>query len=191
MSHLQNRSNSKLTIACKDIILREYQIEDVDALHKLTWQPHFHEFLTGWNVPKEQREEWFANYEIPENERFLEAIARTGNPEQYRLRLGVILKETGEFIGICGTGIKDELSQPNREVFYGISEQYQNKGYTTQAVRGLITYLFENTQVEQLIAIAHIRNVSSNKVIQKCGFQFQRDVIIESEEHHYYKLQRE
>ncbi|WP_028593429.1 GNAT family N-acetyltransferase [Paenibacillus assamensis] len=188
MSHLQNRSNSVFTIECQDIILREYQADDLDALHNLTWQPHFHKYLIGWNAPREQREEWFLNYEIPENERFLDALSRTGDPEQYRLRLGILLKETGEFIGICGTGIKDEVSPPNREIFYGISEPYQNKGYTTQAARGLITYLFENTNVEQLIAIAHLRNDSSNKVIQKCGFQYCGDVEIEGQPHCYYKL---
>lgn len=188
MSHSQNTSNSILTIACKDIILREYQVEDLDALHNLTWQPHFHEFLLDWNVSKEQRADWFNHYEIPENLLFLEAVSKDGDIGELRLRLSIISRDTGEFIGVCGTGILDKISPPNREIFYGISNDHRNKGYTTQAANGLIQYLFENTNVEELVAIAQIRNVPSNKVILKCGFEFQNNIVIENREYSYYKL---
>ncbi|WP_213650797.1 GNAT family N-acetyltransferase [Paenibacillus sp. J23TS9] len=79
----------------------------------------------------------------------------------------------------------------NREIFYGISIDHINKGYTTQAAKGLIKYLFENANVEELIAIAQIRNVASNKVMQKCGFEFQNNMEIEHREYNYYKLKRD
>ncbi|RDW19641.1 hypothetical protein CWR48_07710 [Oceanobacillus arenosus] len=34
-----------------------------------------------------------------------------------------------------------------------MSKKYRNKGYTTQAVEGLVKYLFENTDVQQLNAV--------------------------------------
>ncbi|WP_054022949.1 GNAT family N-acetyltransferase [Bacillus sp. FJAT-28004] len=188
MSHSQNRSKNIFTIECRDIILREYQVEDLDDLHNITWQPHFHEFLIDWNVAKEQREDWFNNYEIPDNKRFLNAVSKDGDVGELRLRLGIISRYTGEFIGVCGTGILDKVSPPNREIFYGISNDHRNKGYTTQAAIGLIKYLFENTNVEELVAIAQIRNVPSNKVIQKCGFEFQNSIDIENRKYNYYKL---
>ncbi|WMT39664.1 GNAT family N-acetyltransferase [Paenibacillus sp. D2_2] len=190
MSNIQNLSEDIFTIDCGDIILREYRIEDLDALHAITWQPHFHEFLIDWNVSKEQREEWIKNYEIPDNKRFLQAVSTNGDIGHLRLRLGIITKETREFIGVCGTGILDKVPSPNREIFYGISEDYINKGYTTQAAKGLIKYLFENTNVEDLIAIAQVRNVPSNKVIQKCGFEFQNNIEIENRKYNYYILRK-
>ncbi|MHB0860299.1 GNAT family N-acetyltransferase [Paenibacillus sp. SEL3] len=45
----------------------------------------------------------------------------------------------------CCSGIKDELPATNREIMYGISKDYRSRGYTTQAVQGVIQYLFENT----------------------------------------------
>jgi RimJ/RimL family protein N-acetyltransferase len=139
-------------------------------------------------IAKEQREDWFKNYEIPDNKRFLNAVSKDGDVGELRLRLGIISRDTGEFIGVCGTGILDKVSPPNREIFYGISNDHRNKGYTTQAAIGLIKYLFENTNVEELVAIAQIRNVPSNKVIQKCGFEFQNDIDIENRKYNYYKL---
>ncbi|MBD3921865.1 GNAT family N-acetyltransferase [Paenibacillus sp. PR3] len=188
MSHSQEQNRNVFTIECEDIVLREFQENDLDAFHALTWEPHFHAYLTDWNVAREQREEWFLQYEIPDNKRFLDAVAQDGDIGELRLRLGIILKATGQFIGVCGTGIKDELPAPNREILYGISSGHRNKGYTTQAAQGLIKFLFDHTNVTELIAIAEISNLPSNKVIQKCGFVFQNDVVIDHQNYHYYKL---
>lgn len=178
------------TIDCKDVILREFIIADLGRFHSLTWQSEINEYLPGWNVSKEQREDWFINYEIPENKLFLIAVSMDGNIGELRLRLGIILKESGEFIGWCCTGIKDELPPPNREIMFAISKDHRGQGYTTQAVQGIIKYLFEDTNVEVLNAIALIRNIPSNRVIQKCGFDFQNIIEIGNEKYNYYKLSK-
>ncbi|TXK70845.1 GNAT family N-acetyltransferase [Paenibacillus sp. N3.4] len=176
------------TIDCKDIILREFIIDDLERFHSLTWQPEIHEYLPGWNVSKEQREDWFINYEIKENKQFLHAVSEGGDIDELGLRLGIILKESGEFIGWCRTGIKDELPPPNREIMYAISKDHRGKGYTTQAAQGIIKYLFGNTNVEVLSAIALLPNVPSNRVIQKCSLNFQSMIEINNESYNYYKL---
>lgn len=178
------------TIECKDIILREFIIDDLDGFHSLTWQPEIHEYLPGWNVSKEQREDWFINYEIKGNKQFLNAVSEGGDIGELGLRLGIISKESGEFIGWCCTGIKDELPPPNREIMYAISKDHRGKGYTTQAAQGIIKYLFENTNVEVLNAIALLRNEPSNRVIQKCGLNFQSIIEIDTERYNYYKLSK-
>jgi RimJ/RimL family protein N-acetyltransferase len=178
------------TIDCKDVYLREYILDDLEKFHSLTWQPEIHEYLPGWNVSKEQRENWFIHYEIPGNEQFLNAVSEGGGIGELRLRLGIILKGTGDFIGWCCTGIKDELPTPNREIMFAISKDHRGKGYTTQAAQGLIKYLFENTNVEVLNAIALLRNVSSNRVIQKCGFNFQNNIEFDNERYNYYRLRK-
>ncbi|TBL72460.1 GNAT family N-acetyltransferase [Paenibacillus thalictri] len=178
------------TIDCKDVILREFIMADLNSFHSLTWQPEIHEYLPGWNVSKEQRKDWFINYEIPENKRFLDAVSKGKDMGDLRLRLGIILKETGEFIGWCCSGLKDELPSPNREIMYAISKDHRGKGYTTQASQGMITYLFENTNVETLSAIALLNNTPSNRVIQKCGFNFQAIIEIDNKQYNYYKLDK-
>ncbi|WP_307442805.1 MULTISPECIES: GNAT family N-acetyltransferase [unclassified Paenibacillus] len=71
---------------------------------------------------------------------------------------------------------------------FAISKDYRGKGYTTQAAQGIINYLFENTNIEVLNAIAIIRNIPSNRVIQKCGFDFLNMIEIKNENYNYYKL---
>lgn len=128
------------------------------------------------------------NYEIPENKQFLEAISQGFDIGNLRLRLAIILKETQELIGWCCSGIKEELPTPNREIIYAISKDHRGKGYTTQATKGLISFLFENTNITMLSSIALLDNVSSNKVIKKSGFIFQNIIQIELEKYNYYTL---
>ncbi|KRE48497.1 GNAT family N-acetyltransferase [Paenibacillus sp. Soil724D2] len=176
------------TIDCKDVYLREYIIDDLDQFHSLTWQPEINEYLPGWNVSKEQRKDWLTNYEIPGNKQFLNTVSEGGVIGELRLRMGIILKASGDFIGWCCTGIKEELPSPNREIMFAISNDHRSKGYTTQATEGLTKYLFENTNVEMLNALALIRNIPSNRVIQKCGFIFQGVIELDNERYNYYKL---
>ena len=176
-------------IDCGEIVLREFRVEDVDAIYELTSQPEVYEFLPDWHSTREQRLNWVTNYEIPSNKEFLSAIPDIS--EQNYLKLGIILKETGEFIGFCNTGIKEELNEPNREIAFAISKYYRNRGYTTMAVKGLVKYLFENTNVELLNDIVLPHNVSSNKVIQKCDFRYIRKIEIEDQQYFQYILHKE
>ncbi len=177
------------TIDCGEILLREFRVEDVDAVFELTSQPEVYEFLPDWRSTREQRLDWVINYEVPANKKFLSSVPNIG--EANYLKLGIILKETGEFIGFCNTGIKEELREPNREIAYAISKHYRNRGHTTKAVKGLIYYLFENTDVELLNAVVLLHNVSSIKVIQKCGFHIKGNVEIKGEQYHHYILHKE
>ncbi|CAG9614710.1 hypothetical protein BACCIP111899_03943 [Bacillus rhizoplanae] len=181
--------NNLFTIDCSEILLREFRIEDVDAIYELTSQPEVYEFLPDWRSTGEQRLNWLTNYEIPSNKEFLSAVPNIGG--QNYLKLGIVLKETGKFIGFCNTGIKEELSEPNREIAFAISKHYRNRGYTTKAVKGLVKYLFENTDVELLNTIVLPHNVSSNKVIQKCGFRFNENIEIEDQQYYHYILHKE
>lgn len=176
--------NKLFTIECKDIVLKEFQLEDLDELYNLTLQPEITDILPDWKATKEQRKEWLINMHMKSNKEFLEAVPSVGDRW---LTVGIILKETNEFIGWCCTGPCDELANPNREIGYAISKHHRNKGYTTQAVQGLVKYLFENTNVTTLNAIALIDNTPSSRVIQKCGFTYIDNVKIGEREFYHYK----
>lgn len=184
----QTNPNDELIIDCKDIYLREYRPEDLEKLQEITWQPEVYEFLPGWNATVEERALWLTQYEIPENQNFKQAVLAGGDIGDLYLRLAIVLKENDEFIGWCCSGIKDELPAPNREIMYGISKHFRNRGYTTQAVKGITQYLFENTNVEVLNAIALLTNQASNKVIQKCKFEYLNRIEIENEPYNHYQL---
>lgn len=160
--------------------------KDLEALYELTLQHEITDFLPDWISTKEQRGKWLIE-DILENKDFLESLPNVG---EQCLRLAIVLKETNEMIGWCCSGIKDELPYPNREIAYAISKEYRGKGYTTQAARGLINYLFKNTNIEELKALALLINIPSNRVIEKCGFSFIGTLKIGKEVFNYYKVNK-
>ncbi|MBX0352186.1 GNAT family N-acetyltransferase [Bacillus toyonensis] len=184
-------SSTKLfRIDCGDIYLQEFTMKDAESIYKISNQPEIEKFLPDWKSTKEQRVNWIINDEIPANKAFLEAVKTTNNIDNHMLKLGIFKQATNEFIGWCCTGIKEELPSPNREIMYAISSEYQNNGYATKANKGLIDYLFKKTNVNVLNAIALIKNVPSNKVIEKCGFIYMSQQTIENRLFNHYVLSK-
>ncbi|MBY6036610.1 GNAT family N-acetyltransferase [Fictibacillus nanhaiensis] len=185
-----NTLSKKFTIDCGDIYLREFTVEDAIDIYNIASEKEISTFLPDWKSTKEQRLDWVTNYEIPANKEFLKAVSGTPAVRGEFLKLGIILKETGKFIGWCCTGIKDDLPEPNREIMYAISENFLNRGFATKASKGLISFLFKVTNLETLNAVALTHNHSSNKVIEKCGFRFVGNMEIGKDAYYYYRLQK-
>lgn len=177
-------------IDCGDIYLQEFTIKDAESIYKISNQPEIERFLPDWKSTKEQRTHWIINDEIPANKAFPDAMKTTSNIDGHSLQLGIFKKATNEFIGWCCTSIKEELPSPNREIMYAVSSEYHNNGYATKATKGLIGFLFENTNVDVLNAIALIKNVPSNKVIEKCGFTYMSQQTIEKQLYNHYILSK-
>lgn len=175
------------SIDCGDFILREYILEDAESIYKLALEDEIYRFLPEWRTTREQRLEWVRDWEIPGNKAFLNAVSEGKVPEGY-FRLGIVLKETGKFIGWCCAGPKEELPAPNTEIFYAVSKEFAGRGYVTTAAKALINYLREETKIQTLNALAKVENIGSNKVIQKCGFTYSGDIEIDGHLHHHYKM---
>ena len=174
-----------IVIECDRIILRTYMMTDLDAIYGITLQPEIEKYLPDWIAPKEQREQWLMKYEIPENKAFIDSMPGIGDNI---LRLSIRLKETDELIGWITSGIKDDVPAPNREIGYAISNKYTGNGYATEAVKGLIKFLFDKTDTTELVAVALLDNAPSNSVIRKSGFQYKKVIDIEGKDYYYYRL---
>ncbi|MEB8803818.1 GNAT family N-acetyltransferase [Bacillus bombysepticus] len=186
----EERFTKLFKIDCGDIYLQEFTVKDAESIYKIANQPEIAKFLLDWKSTKEQRVDWIADYEIPANKAFLDAVKTTNNIDNHMLKLGIFKKATNELIGWCCTGMKEELPSPNREIMYAISNEYQNHGYATKATKGLIDYLFKETNLNVLNAIALINNVASNKVIEKCGFIYKSQQRIENQIYNHYILRK-
>lgn len=87
--------DQSLIIESAEVILRPYRMDDVDAIYELTQEAAVVEFLPDWNVSKSQRREWLVHYEMPENDRFMAAVAAGVQIGDIRLRLAITERETG------------------------------------------------------------------------------------------------
>ncbi len=85
---------------------------------------------------------------------------------------GIVVKETGQIIGAGGTlGINEK--HHSTDLGYCISRAYWGKGYMSEAVAAMITYLFNTVGLNRIAASHDTENVGSGRVMQKCGMTFE------------------
>lgn len=58
------------------------------------------------------------------------------------------------------------------EIGYEIADEYWNRGFATEAVRGMIGYAFKHEEVNAVIAHTLAENNASNSVVEKVGMKF-------------------
>ena len=81
---------------------------------------------------------------------------------------GIVLKETNTVIGMIA--VFDIQNSRMGDIGYRIHPEYWNMGITTEALNGVVKFVFENTEIERLNGRADVRNIASNKVLERCGF---------------------
>ncbi len=83
----------------------------------------------------------------------------------------IVVKDAPYGAGLAGfKGLPDDQGQV--EIGYGIDPGYQNKGYMTEAVKGLIAWAFQDTRCRAVIAPNTKKwNVASNHVLKKVGMR--------------------
>ena len=91
------------------------------------------------------------------------------HPDQrYWYAIWMIELKDGTHIGeLCFKGLSaDGIA----EIGYGISEEYQNNGYASEAVRAVLEWAFSHPEVIAIEAETKSENAASIRVLEKCGF---------------------
>lgn len=97
--------------------------------------------------------------------------------EQYRTRTaiwwGVTLKDKGTVIGTCGfhNWTRTGLYAHSANIGYGMARVYWRHGYTTEALRALISFGFSTMQLNRVQADIMTDNLPSIRLLEKLGFQ--------------------
>jgi RimJ/RimL family protein N-acetyltransferase len=97
----------------------------------------------------------------------------------------VLQRETGEKLGtaiLLPLPIEEDdtdwsLVQEDRypdadiEVGYILKRSAWGNGYATEACRRLVQFAFEETELDEIVAVTDPRNAASEKVLRKCGLR--------------------
>lgn len=77
--------------------------------------------------------------------------------------------KTYEFIG--GIGLRVDNRNQKAEIGYWVAEDFWNKGYATEATGSVIKFAFEELNLNKVFATYLEKNISSKKVMIKCGMK--------------------
>ena len=116
-------------------------------------------------------------------------LSQNDNPRVDYLAYTITLKDENIVVGSVGCSYYEDLQDIG--IVYFIGAQYRKNGYATEAVRAYEKYFFNHYHVQKMIATVREKNVLSQKVIEKSGFQLAekklyRDVNDEKEEMYYF-----
>lgn len=81
---------------------------------------------------------------------------------------GIELKDTNKVIGEIQ--VFDIENDRSGMVGYRIAPQLWNRGICTEAMKRVVDFIFSETTLDRLQGNADVRNIGSNRVLEKCGF---------------------
>ena len=99
----------------------------------------------------------------------------------------IVFKKNNKVIGSIGVEkyeLEDELTEFNgyygREIGYVLSKDYWGKGIMPEAVGAVISYLFNDLNLDFLTCAYYDFNNQSKRVQEKCGFKPYRKLVMDT-----------
>lgn len=98
----------------------------------------------------------------------------------------VVLKETGDCIGMCGLVKRDFLD--DIDIGFAFFPEYTGKGYAFEVADATLHYAQNKLGINRIVAITTSDNLSSIKLLKKIGLEFNRTILVEGEELYLFNL---
>ncbi len=121
--------------------------------------------VTSWNPDGSPISEDEARQRI---DRMTANHSRNRKDGFYHLCLAIVERNTGDIVGWCGID-NTEPERPATVLFYIIAEKYRNRGYATEAVKGLIDYALHELALPRIDSCTVFENIPSKRVMEKAG----------------------
>ncbi len=150
-----NHAGTKL-IKTARIDLRKIELEDAEMM--------FRNWASDDEVSRYMR--WTTHKNLDETREIIKNWFE-GYKNDNKYHWGICL-ENGEMIGSVGVMLIAEYDF-KAELGYCISRKWWGQGYTGEAVKAVINYMFSNTDIERIEAYHSVNNPASGKVMVKAG----------------------
>ncbi len=153
------RHKGSIEIKTDRLVLRRFRVEDANEM--------FDNWASRDEVTKTLA--WRTHESIDETVEFLETVTSNySNPKYY---VWAITLE-GEVIGSISCGNIHPINH-SAEMGFALSDDYWNEGYTTEALNGVLDFLFGSVNMHRVMAVHLEGNDASAKVMKKAGMQYE------------------
>jgi len=160
-----------LVVETERLIVRHFELSDVDALTSLFGSPDVMRFSDGVKSVQWVRD-WL--------KQCIEDVDQNIGVAPW----AVDEKNSSETIGYCGLFyFSDICGQSEIEVGFRFARHRWGYGFATEAVCAVRDYAFRVLDIPRLIALIDPQNTASIKVAEKAGFSYEKDVMLESYTH--------
>jgi RimJ/RimL family protein N-acetyltransferase len=143
------------------LILRLFQVEDLERLAELMANRDFMRFSLGPCTP--EKTQVVLNKFLGWNQ--------AGVPSPF----AVVLRQNSEVLGYCGFLHHPELPD-EIEIGYRLDPAYWNLGLITEAARAVLNYAFLRLKLPRVISLIHPDNIPSRRVAEKIGLVPEKEI---------------
>lgn len=142
------------------ILIREFCMEDMDALFQLYSQPHVTEFLEGLYEYEEEK---------VYQQNYIDYIYGV-----YDYGMWLVFEEaTGRLIGRAGLESRETCQEGEAELGYIIAEDFLRQGYATKICQKIMEYGFKEIGLKKLLLRIEKENKVSCHLAEKLGFTYE------------------
>ena len=92
----------------------------------------------------------------------------------------LVLKETGESIGMCGLIRRNGLDDV--DIGYALLPKFWSRGYAVEAAQATKAYAKDVIGLKRIVAITDPANAGSIRVLEKIGLRFERMVRLSADD---------
>jgi len=145
-------------ITAPRVVLRWISEDDIDGLYEIFSNP---QVMRYWStVPLPNREAAAA----------LQREIAEGNERETMFKWGIALRDSNTVIGTT-TLFNLNLDNGRAELGYAMAHAYWGKGYMNEALKALVSHVFEVMELRRLEADVDPRNAASIRTLERLGFQ--------------------
>jgi RimJ/RimL family protein N-acetyltransferase len=148
------------------LILRPFQVADLAAFAAYRSDPEVARYQS-----------WTAPYSLVQAKNYFAALKQSqpGTPGVW-VAYAIERRSTPGIIGDCAFQIMayDPLQA---QIGYTLARQHWNQGYASEAVRGLLDYLFDEYHLHRITATCDVENIASYRLLERVGLRREAHLI--------------
>jgi [ribosomal protein S5]-alanine N-acetyltransferase len=143
------------------LLLRRMRLDDAEAMFAYASDPEVTRYVL-----------WDTHRSIEDSKAFLRS-ATEGYERGDFGGWGVVLKDSGAFVGTCGVDVNYAPEHTRAELGYVLSRDHWGRGLMTEAVRAVIRFSFRRMELNRIQARCIAENTASARVMEKAGMTYE------------------
>lgn len=141
-----------------ELILRPWRMDDLDSLVV---------YANNYKIARNLTDKFPYPYAEEDGKRFINYTLEDKTAHIFAIEID------GKACGGIGLHPRSDVECKNAELGYWLAEPFWGKGIMTKAITQIITYGFENLDINRIFARPYGSNIGSQRVLEKTGFKLE------------------
>ncbi len=170
--------NEKIITQTERLIIREFQVLDIEALAQILAKPEVMQFSLDGVLSTKQT--------AVKIQSFLDSYQKNGYG-----KYALIHCQSRRLIGYCGIAVEEIEGKSENELGYRIDSDFWGQGLATEAAKACLEHGFDKFKFDYVLGIVEPENQASIKVLEKVGMEFVKESTWRGKVVCIYKVMRE